>query len=196
MPILDHFGILAPFYDRVIGERAPDKMIELLSLPISGLMLDAAGGTGRVSSALAGLTGGVIIADESRGMLISAGEKSCCQLACTRTEQLPFADNVFERVLMVDALHHVVDQTTTVRQMWRVLSPGGRIVIEEFNLHRLGVKLVALAEKLVLMRSHFLYPEQIASMLVQAGAQPNILLDGWTVYVSADKPNMDAASAG
>jgi demethylmenaquinone methyltransferase/2-methoxy-6-polyprenyl-1,4-benzoquinol methylase len=46
----------------------------------------------------------------------------------------------------------------------RVLEPEGRSVIEEPDIRTFGVKLVALAEKILLMRSHFLSPIQIASL--------------------------------
>ena len=59
---------------------------------------------------------------------------------------------------MVDALHHVIHQGQTAREMYRVLKPGGRIVIEEPDIRKFGVKLIAVAEKLLLMRSHFLSP--------------------------------------
>jgi demethylmenaquinone methyltransferase/2-methoxy-6-polyprenyl-1,4-benzoquinol methylase len=46
----------------------------------------------------------------------------------------------------------------------RVLKPGGRIVIEEPDIRAFGVKLIAVAEKLLLMRSHFLAPDQIVKL--------------------------------
>ncbi|MCK4801532.1 MAG: hypothetical protein KAS84_06045, partial [Anaerolineales bacterium] len=47
---------------------------------------------------------------------------------------------------------------------WRVLKPGGRIIIEEPNIQHWGVKLVALGEKIALMRSHFLDPAEITDL--------------------------------
>lgn len=187
MPLLDHFSLLAPIYDLFIGVRPPDRLAEILNLPIQGKLLDAAGGTGRVSQMIADRTGGVVIADESGGMLAKAYEKGCCHLAQSQAEALPFPDLAFERIIMVDALHHVQDQARTIRELWRVLAPGGRIVIEDMNLRKLSVKIVAVGEKLALMRSHFLYPEAIAALFSFAHSQPQIFTDGWTVWVAADK---------
>lgn len=186
-PLLDHFGLLAPFYDRVLKPPAHSRLEELLELPVAGRMLDAAGGTGRISARLAALTGGVVIADESSGMLMAARGKNCCLLAQSHTERLPFDDGSFERIIMVDALHHVIDQPGTLRELWRVLAPGGRIVIEDMNLHTVAVKLVAAAEKLALMRSHFLYPEEIARHFERLGARPRTILEGWSVWVVAER---------
>ena len=45
-----------------------------------------------------------------------------------------------------------------------VLKPGGLLVIEEPDIRTFGVKLIALAEKLLLMRSHFLAPDEITKL--------------------------------
>jgi 2-polyprenyl-3-methyl-5-hydroxy-6-metoxy-1,4-benzoquinol methylase len=65
---------------------------------------------------------------------------------------------------MVDVLHHVYDQEKTARELWRVTMPEGKIIIEEPDISNWGVKLVALAEKIVLMRSHFLSPAKIKDL--------------------------------
>jgi len=43
-----------------------------------------------------------------------------------------------------------------------LLAKDGKIIIEEPNVHNLIVKMIALGEKLLLMRSHFVPPERIA----------------------------------
>ena len=169
--MLDHFGILAPFYDRVIPLRDPENLVRRLALPTSGALLDVGGGTGRVSQALVSYATSVVVADVSEGMLRQAAEKKGLQVICSESERLPFPDMRFERILMVDALHHVANQAETLAELWRMLAPGGRLVIEEPDIHTLPVKVIALAEKLALMRSHFLSAEQI-SRLIQ-GQNPN-----------------------
>jgi len=101
------------------------------------------------------------------GMLKQA-PLSTLEPACCISEVLPFPDNSFDRIIMVDALHHVIHQAQTTREMFRVLKPGGLIVIEEPDIHAFGVKLIALAEKLLLMRSHFLSYQQIARLFENA----------------------------
>jgi ubiquinone/menaquinone biosynthesis C-methylase UbiE len=158
-----HFNILAPFYDQVIQFSGLEKMLQVLELPHAGILLDAGGGTGRVASALRPHVGSLIVADVSWGMLSQARQKDLTATS-TETEHLPFTNNSFDRVLMVDALHHVADQAETIRELYRVLKPGGRLVIEEPDLRTFAVKMIAVAEKLALMRSHFLNPNQIAKL--------------------------------
>ena len=50
MPINFLFDILAPVYDKVFKEPSQEELIQLLDLPTDGWMLDAGGGTGRVSN--------------------------------------------------------------------------------------------------------------------------------------------------
>ncbi len=56
---------------------------------------------------------------------------------------------------MMDALHHMSFQKQAIGELWRVLKPGGRIVIIEPDIRRFVVKLIAIGEKIILMESHF-----------------------------------------
>lgn len=162
----DHFDVIAPVYARATYSSL-EKMRAYAALPAKGRLLDVGGGTGRVASTLRGSVDEVVIADVSMGMLKQA-PRTTLRPVCAFSEFLPFHSDSFERILMVDALHHVVDQPSTAKEMLRVLKPGGRIVIEEPDIRTFGVKLIALAEKLLLMRSHFLSPQQIAGLFKDA----------------------------
>lgn len=188
MPILDHFGILAPIYDRAIPLREAEKFIEKIGLPVNGTILDAGGGTGRVAAALREKAGNTIVADLSFKMLTEAAAKGGLQLACSHSEYLPFPANSFDRVIMVDAMHHVCNHAETAAELWRVLAPGGRIVILEPDIRKISVKLVALAEKLVFMRSHFISPTAINDLFLDQSKKARIELDGWNAWVLIDKP--------
>ncbi len=177
----DHFDFLAPIYDRVIRFDRLEVTLEVLGLPAGGWLLDAGGGTGRVAAWLRPYVDGLVLADLSGRMLAQAQAKGLETLLAP-TERLPFAEGTFARVLMVDALHHVIHQAATVSELWRVLQPGGRLVIEEPDIRTAGVKLVALAEKLALMRSHFLGPEVIAELL-PAEARVEVVARAGTVWV-------------
>jgi len=182
----DHFGLIAPLFSRV-EYSSVEEMIDHAALPTPGHVLDAGGGTGRVASAIRDQAGEVVIADSSLGMLRQA-DRTQLGLVCANSESLPFPSNCFERVIMVDALHHVMDQRHTAREMYRVLKPGGRIVIEEPDIRTFGVKMIAVAEKLLLMRSHFLAPEKIVKLFSFDSTKVSIHAVEGSAWVVVEKP--------
>lgn len=185
--MLDHFDLMAPVYDRLIGPPDTARLRELLKLPSVGWMLDGGGGTGRVSSRLNHLVDNIVVSDLSHHMLKKAKQKNIRPVRA-HIERLPFADGCFDRVLVVDALHHFCDQKESIGDLLRVLKPGGRLVIEEPDFNHKGVKLLAVAEKLLLMRSHFYSPEKIGAMIASFGYSARIEHDGrYTAWVIADK---------
>ncbi len=189
---LDHFGILAPFYERFIPPDISEQLVKLIDLPAGGVVLDAAGGTGRIAQFLGEGSARVIVVDESLRMLKEANGKQGIRTACAHAEQMPFGDETFGRILMVDALHHVADQQRTADELWRVLRSSGRIVIAEPDIHSFGVQLMAFAEKLALMRSHFIPPKQIGILFGSKNARVLAETDGPIAWVVIVKPNEPA----
>jgi demethylmenaquinone methyltransferase/2-methoxy-6-polyprenyl-1,4-benzoquinol methylase len=88
---------------------------------------------------------------------------------------------------MVDALHHVCDHRETSNELWRVLTRGGRIVIEEPNINVFSVKMLAMAEKLALMRSSFIPPSRIQSLFDYPNAKTRIDIASYNAWIIIDK---------
>lgn len=187
MPLLDHFGFLAPHYETFIPARLSQELLRLADLPARGFLLDAGGGTGRIAQFFLDQTDCVIVADQSLKMLQEAHKKAGVRPVCSLTERMPFADGSMARIIMVDALHHVANQPQTAVELWRILAPSGRIIIEEPDITRFSVKLMALAEKLALMRSHFLSPARIASLFRAPEAQVVIGREATTAWITIIK---------
>ena len=59
-------------------------------------------------------------------------------------------------------------------ELLRVLKPDGRLVIEEPDIRKLPVRIVALLEKLFLMRSHFKSPAESMRLIAEAGGFPTL----------------------
>lgn len=187
MRYFDHFDMLAPYYDQVIRQPDQPPIHDMLKLPFAGRLLDAGGGTGRVSAALANETTSVFIMDASLPMLQQATNKACCQTVAGATEQPPFLEATFDRIIVVDAFHHLKDQQASLLRLWHLLAAGGRLIVEEPDIDHWGVKLVALLEKIALMRSHFWPAQQVAQVLQMAGASVQIKREGHSYWVLADK---------
>jgi demethylmenaquinone methyltransferase/2-methoxy-6-polyprenyl-1,4-benzoquinol methylase len=157
--------------------------LELLDLSPQHCVLDAGGGTGRIAKILREYVRQIIVVDISLGMLKEASNKCDLLSVNAPTEYLPFPDMYFDRVLMVDALHHVVDQVKTAHELWRVLKPGGWILLEEPDIRTFAVKLIAVGEKILLMRSHFLTPTCMAGLFDSPSAMINIDIKNNTTWI-------------
>lgn len=183
-----HFDLLASSYDRLIAPPDPARLQTILRLPVEGWLLDAGGGTGRVANQLRTEVSRLVISDLSAQMLQQAQSKGIACPVQAHAERLPFPDGFFARVLVVDALHHFADQRLAIGELIRVLKPGGRLVIEEPDIERLPVKLVALGEKLALMGSHFSAPKEIAAMAAAHGGRVAVDRDGqFSAWITFDK---------
>lgn len=184
----DHFALVAPFYDRLLRAPDPERLRAFLALPIEGLLLDVGGGTGRIAHTLRGLAGQIIVTDLSASMLAQAAQKDGILPVRAHAEKLPFPNASAERVLVVDAFHHFCDQRAAAAELWRVLKPGGRLLVEEPNVEKIAVKAVALAERLALMRSRFFSPLDIKGMFESLGGWVEVHTDrSFNAWVIATK---------
>jgi len=163
MKNFDHFNIISPIYDKVFGRHVDQEIVALMNLKPTQTLLDVGGGTGRVTILFRDICENLIVADSAHKMLRKAKSKNldCAQ---SHSEKLPFKDETFDRVIIVDAFHHVLNQRQTLGEMWRVLKAGGKMVIEEPDIKNFNVKLIAIGEKLLFMRSKFKSPEKIVEM--------------------------------
>jgi demethylmenaquinone methyltransferase/2-methoxy-6-polyprenyl-1,4-benzoquinol methylase len=185
---LDHFALIAPFYDRIFAEHNSARLRELLALP-AGRLLDVGGGTGRVSAELVSQADFVVLADPSQPMLAASRAKPKLGPTCAHAERLPFPDGSFDRVLVVDAFHHFSDHRQAASELMRMVAPGGRLVVEELNHERRPVKLIALGERLLLMGSHFYTPRALGHLFEGLGGRVSLHVDDQVnVWMVAEKP--------
>ncbi len=97
-------------------------------------VLDVCTGTGLVARPaveLVGRTGSVMGFDASLGMLGAARRSLAIPLFQGYVERLPFSGESVDFVTMGYALRHVADLTTPFSEFYRVLRPGGRLIILE-----------------------------------------------------------------
>ena len=99
-------------------------------------VLDAGCGTGDFSLALAEAGFQVIGADYAEGMLVRARAKVTGELADSLSFQqvdlnrrLDFPDARFDHVINISVLQVAAEPMFTLRELWRVLRPGGTLVL-------------------------------------------------------------------
>lgn len=114
-----------------------------LAIPDSGEVLDIATGTGDVALEIARQSPRdvtIVGADVSREMVEIGRQKVAASPHAGRItfeispcEALPFADNRFNGITIAFGIRNVVDRQLGLNEMYRVLKPGGRVVILEFS---------------------------------------------------------------
>jgi demethylmenaquinone methyltransferase / 2-methoxy-6-polyprenyl-1,4-benzoquinol methylase len=105
-------------------------------------VLDVASGTAGVALQLASrTTADVVGVDLTIGMLAQgrrnvaqAGMAARVQLVAGRAEQLPFPDQTFDALTFTYLLRYVEDPQATLRELARVVKPGGAVASLEFFL--------------------------------------------------------------
>ncbi|MBI0093977.1 MULTISPECIES: bifunctional demethylmenaquinone methyltransferase/2-methoxy-6-polyprenyl-1,4-benzoquinol methylase UbiE [Gilliamella] len=117
--------------------------IEYSSVRKGQKVLDLAGGTGDLTSKFSQLVGDnglVVLADINESMLKVGRDKlrdkglfKNIEYVQANAEELPFADNYFDCITISFGLRNVTDKDKALRSMWRVLKPGGRLLILEFS---------------------------------------------------------------
>ena len=120
--------------------------VEIANVRPGHQVLDLAGGTGDLSALFArrvGPTGRVVLADINPSMLQVGRDRLTDQgvvgnisYSLANAECLPFQDNSFDRVCIGFGLRNVTDKDAALRSMYRVLKPGGRLLILEFSKPR------------------------------------------------------------
>ncbi len=123
------------FYSNNVRETALTKA----HLQAGELAVDMGAGTGFITEALLATGVGVIALDASRNMLQVLRQKlgQHPALWCQQVDGdwLPLASNCVHAVLANMFLHHVESPPRTIREMTRVLRPGGRLVITDLGRH-------------------------------------------------------------
>ena len=138
------YDLAAKQYDD-IKQFDPDTESAFVAWPLrrrlkvwpSPLVLDVATGTGRLPYFLLqepGFSGRVVGLDASAGMLDLARAKLApfghrVALVRQTADDLPFADETFAAVTCLEALEFLPDDTAALREMARVLRPGGYLLV-------------------------------------------------------------------
>jgi len=104
-------------------------------------VLDVAGGSADLSRLFlkkVGRSGQVVLTDINNAMLRVGRDRLLDEGIATPTtqcdaEHLPFPDNYFDCVSIAFGLRNVTHKDAALREMYRVIKPGGRVIVLEFS---------------------------------------------------------------
>jgi demethylmenaquinone methyltransferase/2-methoxy-6-polyprenyl-1,4-benzoquinol methylase len=167
-PDVRYFEWLAPLFDLVHPGADADELAAGLALADRDVerVIDVGGGTGRAVRAIRADERAVV--DAARSMLARAHRYGLGAIRGDAT-RLPVASESVDAVLVVDALHHFPDARATIREVARVLRPGGVVVLREFDPSTLRGRAVVGFEHLVGFDSAFFAPDELTTVLTDAG---------------------------
>jgi demethylmenaquinone methyltransferase / 2-methoxy-6-polyprenyl-1,4-benzoquinol methylase len=140
----DELGAALSFWQDPRWRRA---MVATVRAGASERVLDVAAGTGLVTQELVRRYGCRVVAlDQSAAMLERARRKLAAdpaladrvELVTGEAESLPFDDRAFDHLTFTYLLRYVDDPAATLRELARVVRPGGRVACVEFALPRGG----------------------------------------------------------
>lgn len=108
-------------------------------VPKDGNVLEFGSGTGRFSSVFKGMCKNICLTDFSINMLLSNTEKDLPKM-CADTEVLPVADETFDFCVGMTTFSYLPNKIAGMKELWRVLKPGGRLLIIDQNSDRVILK--------------------------------------------------------
>jgi demethylmenaquinone methyltransferase/2-methoxy-6-polyprenyl-1,4-benzoquinol methylase len=145
------FAPLGPTYDRYarllsFGQDPRWRSFLVSRIPADARrVLDVASGTAAVAIELAlAETGRTVVGIDQSAEMLAAGRERIAdaglgeriELREGRAEELPFADGEFDSLTFTYLLRYVDDVPTTLRELARVVRPGGTVAMQEFGLPR------------------------------------------------------------
>jgi demethylmenaquinone methyltransferase / 2-methoxy-6-polyprenyl-1,4-benzoquinol methylase len=151
MDAVELFAPLGPTYDRYANlfsfgqdPRWRRFLVSRFDIGPEDTVLDVATGTAAVAIELVRLSGCRVVGlDQSAEMLGSARERVAAagltdriELVEGQAERLPFEDESFDALSFTYLLRYVDDPGATMRELARVVRPGGTIGMQEFGLPR------------------------------------------------------------
>lgn len=157
VPLDEKAGRVRQVFDSVAGSY--DLMNDLMSLGVHRLwkrqavslsgvrggqrVLDLAAGTGDLAARFAGLVGPqgkVVFSDinaamlaQGRARMVDQGLAGNIDYVLADAQHLPFPDNHFDCVTIGFGLRNVTDKDRALASIFRVLRPGGRLLVLEFS---------------------------------------------------------------
>lgn len=137
---------------KYLYEAIERRMVNLACEIPGGRVLDVACGTGRVAMHIAE-RGCVAIGAEASMEMIGVGRyvqpESTAQMVRSIAEELPFADESFDRVICQGSLDHFAQPYDFMREAARITRPDGRVVIALANFESVSCRLGRGADKLM-----------------------------------------------
>ena len=87
-----------------------------------------------------------------------------CTVVRGQLEYMPFNDNYFDKIIVLDYLNHTADCKKSIKEIYRVLKQDGEVIVEDLNLKDIKVKLKYFKHRICGENIHYNYPSEIQNI--------------------------------
>jgi len=139
--ISDHYDFLNHFLSFGIDRKWRNKLVGLLATYHPDDILDVATGTGDLAISLSTLEPRKIIGIDISDKMLEVGRRKISESGLEKkitfrsgdAEKIPFSDQTFDAITVAFGVRNFEDLSLGLREMKRVLRPGGIMMILEFS---------------------------------------------------------------
>lgn len=178
------FDFVAPVYDifHFTGKKTFGVLNKLEKFQKTDRILDLGGGAGRISKFLVGKVKKIVVLDLSSKMIERGRRRFGLSGLLGSAEKIPFPDNYFDKIIIVDAFHHFQNQNIACQEIKKVLKINGKLLIEEFNPETFPGKALVKIEGLLKMQSTFHSPNSLDQLFRKYHFKTKIINKNKTIY--------------
>ncbi|MBN2432276.1 MAG: class I SAM-dependent methyltransferase [Acidobacteria bacterium] len=166
------FDRLHRLYDpfmRLTGFYADETIIRLLRPEPHERFIDVGGGTGWIARHIAQHGPSVTVLDISLGMLSHVDGPSGVRAVCGDGRRMGIRSGVFDGAVLSDALHHIPETEWLLGEVARVLRPGGRLLMHDFERTSRWVRLLQTLESRLVEKVRYSSMDELGPWLRAAG---------------------------
>lgn len=187
-PVTREYAKLARDYDRKWSfyiEASIRKTLARLQLSPESRVLDVGCGTGALLAELRDAQPAIQLTgvDPVEAMLTIARERlpEDVVLRSAWAEELPFADGSFDRVISCNMFHYVRQPLQALREMKRVLTPGGELVLTDWCDDYLSCKVCGLYLRIIKSAHHKAYSTSELRELLDAASLQQLSVERYKI---------------
>ena len=118
----------AIFRDLLDGANPEQMILEAVAEVSPRRVLDVGCGTGEVGQRIADELGIEVVAVDTSPRMVDLARERGLDARLADVQELPFADGEFDCTIAAWLIYHVADRDRAIRELARVLRPGGRLV--------------------------------------------------------------------